>query len=88
MAGRIQLWTVKSVHPLCVLQVYCNDSQLEAAADNIAQRVMIYKCEREAGHELQREELAQLRPFIDEHLMAVKQQAAKERAQRGPVTSY
>ena len=61
-------------------------------ADNIAQRVMIYKCEQEAGHELSGEERERLLPFLDEHIEAAKQRANKERgeraAQTGGVTSY
>ena len=55
-------------------------------ADNIAQRVMIYKCEQEAGHELSGEERKRLLPFFDEHIKAVKQQANKERGERGAQT--
>ena len=54
-------------------------------ADNIAQRVMIYKCEQEAGHELSSEERERLLPHIKE----AKQQANKERGQcAGGVGGY
>ena len=47
-------------------------------ADKIAQRVMIYKCEQEAGHELSAEERGRLLPFIDQHIKAARQQAKKD----------
>jgi len=72
-------------------ECYLEEKQLEVVADNIAQRVLLYKCEQEAGRELSNDARERIRPHIDDHIKKMKdlkQQAANSRVQRGAVTSY
>jgi hypothetical protein len=69
-------------------ECYLEEKQLEGVADNIAERVLLYKCEQEAGQELSKVSRERIKPHIDDHIKKMKQQAANSRVQRGAVTSY